>query len=84
VHTLIGKWKEFAMKDDVRLRCFITFILLAGVPRNRSAAPQDFIQPAMPQLLPLTGFLKLVLERVREHESWLRAVDGPVRRLCIH
>ena len=40
------------MRDDVRLTVFITFILLAVAPKNPSVVLQDFIQPAMPQLLP--------------------------------
>lgn len=43
------------MKNDVQLRSFITFILLAGVPKNRSVALQAFIQPghaATPSLDP--------------------------------
>jgi hypothetical protein len=62
-----GKRKGFAMKDSVRLASFINFILLAGVPENRSAAFQDFIQPVLPQLL-LTQFLRSMLARVCEHE----------------
>jgi hypothetical protein len=68
MHTLREKRKGFAMKDDVRLGLFITFILLASAPKNRSVARQDFIQPPMPQLLPLTRLLKAVLDRVQNHE----------------
>lgn len=58
------------MKNDVRLGVFITFILLTAVPTNPSVAVSDLIhvQPAMPRLLLLTQFLRIALERIREHE----------------
>jgi hypothetical protein len=58
------------VKSNDRLGFFITFILLASVPKNRSVAVSDFlhIQPARPQLLPLTQLLGIALKRVREHE----------------
>jgi hypothetical protein len=82
MHTLREKRKGFAMKDDVRLGLFMTFILLANAPKKRSAARQD-IQPAMPQLLPLTRFLQAALERAKEHELSRGGIAGPVRWLCI-
>jgi hypothetical protein len=59
------------MKDKARLGFFITFILLSGLPKNRALAVPKFthIQSAMPQLLPLTRFLKATLDRVRARES---------------
>ena len=57
------------MKHDVQLRSFITFILLAAIPKNRSAVVSDLthVQPATPRLLPLTEFLAMALERARIH-----------------
>ena len=55
------------MKDNARLGFFISLILLASVPKNPSIAVSDFLhlRPVVPQLLPLTQFLKIALERVR-------------------
>ncbi len=61
------------MKSNDRLGWFITFILLSVAPKKRAVAFSKFtlIQPAIPDLLPLTRFLKNVLDRVRAHESLL-------------
>jgi hypothetical protein len=58
------------MKDNDRLGWFITFILLSAVPKKRAVAVSNFthIKPAMPDLLPLTRFLKNALDHVRAHE----------------
>jgi hypothetical protein len=70
MHTLTGRTEGVAMKDDIRLGAFITFILLAATPKNRSAAVSDFIhiQLAIPQLLPLTQFMRIALDSIREHD----------------
>ncbi len=61
------------MKSNDRLGWFITFILLSAAPKKRAVAVGKFtpIQPAIPDLLPLTRFLKNALDRVRAHESLL-------------
>jgi len=61
------------MKSNDRLGWFITFILLAAAPKKRAVAVSKStpIQPAIPDLLPLTRFLKNALDRVRAHESLL-------------
>jgi len=48
----------------------MTFILLAAVPEKRSAAVSDFVltRPASLAPLPLTRFVKLALDRIRDHE----------------
>lgn len=79
MHTLTGRTEGVAMKNDVRLGAFITFILLAAIPKNRSVAVSDFIhiQLAIPQPLPLTQFLRVALERIREHEIFTAYEAAP-------
>ena len=62
------------MKNDASLGSFITFILLAAVPKNPSTAAGNFtyIQLAIPQFLPLARFLELALDRIRKHELLAR------------
>jgi hypothetical protein len=58
------------MKANVQLGLFITFILLAGAPKNRSVDAHDIDcpEPDVPRFLPLTRYLETALERVRGHE----------------
>jgi hypothetical protein len=55
------------------LEKFISFILLLSLPKNRSALSGNsaHTEEVTAALLPLTQFLKAVLERVRTHELLL-------------
>ena len=68
-HLEDGKRKELAMERNGRLCWFITFILLSA-PQKRAVAASDFthIQPVIPELLPITRYLKAVLDRARARE----------------
>jgi len=71
MHTLTGdKRKGFPMDEDLRLGLFITFLLLAAEQKNCSASARDFIfdQPVTPEPFPLTRFVEMTLDRVRDHE----------------
>ena len=63
------------MKHDVQLRSFITFILLAAIPKNRSVAVSDLthIKLATPRIPPVAQFLKIALDLIREREAF--AID---------
>lgn len=57
------------MKSNGRLERFITLILLLGLPKNQAVACNNtHIQPALPDFLPLTRFLRATLDRVRVRE----------------
>ena len=77
------------MKSNASLGRFITFIQLLGQSKNEAVAGSNLIhtQPAAADLLPLTRFLRAILDRVGAHEhlelgkpTRLRSFSGSERR----
>jgi hypothetical protein len=70
------------MKTDALLERFITLILLLGLPHKQATAGSlRHIQPTTADLLPLTRFLKTMLEQVRAHEVSQAHAGGLVFRI---
>jgi hypothetical protein len=68
------------MKSNILLGPFVTFILLLELPKNEVVAGSNLIhtQPAAADLLPLTRFLRAILDRVRAHEQVQAGQTHPV------
>jgi hypothetical protein len=68
------------MKSNASLGRFMTFIELLGQSKNEVVAGSNPIhtQPAAAGLLPLTRFLRAILDRVGDHEHLQAGHPHPV------